>query len=38
MPVIDSKTLEHHGLSREEYEKILEILGREPSLTELGIF
>jgi phosphoribosylformylglycinamidine synthase II len=27
-----------HGLSEEEYGNILEILGREPSLTELGIF
>jgi phosphoribosylformylglycinamidine synthase len=27
-----------HGLKPEEYEKILEILGREPSWTELGIF
>ncbi|ABL65298.1 phosphoribosylformylglycinamidine synthase subunit PurL [Chlorobium phaeobacteroides] len=27
-----------HGLSAEEYEKILGILGRTPSFTELGIF
>ncbi len=27
-----------HGLSGEEYERLLSILGREPSLTELGIF
>ncbi len=27
-----------HGLSAEEYEKILRILGREPNLVELGIF
>ena len=27
-----------HGLSRDEYDKVLEILGREPNLTELGIF
>lgn len=27
-----------HGLSDEEYENILTILGREPNLTELGIF
>ncbi len=27
-----------HGLKPEEYDKILEILGREPSWTELGIF
>ena len=38
MVTINSKTLDHHGLSREEYQKILEILGREPSPTEIGIF
>ena len=38
MTSIDSQTLEQHGLNRDEYEKILAILGREPSLTELGIF
>ncbi len=27
-----------HGLTAEEYERIIGILGREPSLTELGIF
>ncbi len=27
-----------HGLSDEEYKKILDILGREPNLTELGLF
>ncbi|MDZ4797336.1 MAG: phosphoribosylformylglycinamidine synthase subunit PurL [Bryobacteraceae bacterium] len=27
-----------HGLKPDEYEKILQILGREPSWTELGIF
>ncbi|KAF0110379.1 MAG: phosphoribosylformylglycinamidine synthase, partial [Rhodospirillaceae bacterium] len=27
-----------HGLKPEEYERILEILGRAPNLTELGIF
>ena len=38
MTSIDSRTLEQHGLNHDEYEKILAILGREPSLTELGIF
>ena len=38
MTSIDSQTLEQHGLNRDEYEKILAILEREPSLTELGIF
>ncbi len=27
-----------HGITPEEYEKIIKILGREPNLTELGIF
>ena len=27
-----------HGLTREEYDTILEIMGREPNLNELGIF
>jgi phosphoribosylformylglycinamidine synthase subunit PurL len=27
-----------HGLSAEEYSRILKILGRDPSITELGIF
>jgi phosphoribosylformylglycinamidine synthase len=27
-----------HGLSAEEYPRVLKILGREPSITELGIF
>src|SRR5689334_18898360 len=30
--------LHRHGLTREEYQRILEMLGREPTLTELGIF
>ncbi len=27
-----------HGLTNEEYQLVLEIMGREPSMTELGIF
>src|SRR5437016_9651921 len=30
--------IQQHGLTRDEYEKVVRILGREPSLTELGIF
>ncbi len=30
--------VESHGLCAEEYERICKILGREPNLTELGIF
>src|SRR6266481_5685014 len=38
MAVIDQQILERHGLTQGEYERILETLGREPSLTELGLF
>src|SRR5687767_13177802 len=34
----DKATVQRHGLNEEEYDRILKILGREPSLTELGIF
>ena len=36
--MIDSQTLERHGLKSDEYERIVRFLGREPNLTELGIF
>jgi phosphoribosylformylglycinamidine synthase len=36
-PITDS-ALERHGLTREEYQRILDALGRTPTLTELGIF
>jgi phosphoribosylformylglycinamidine synthase subunit PurL len=36
--MMDSKTLERHGLKPDEYERIVQFLGREPNLTELGIF
>src|SRR5690349_21686385 len=35
---IDAATVAEHGLSPEEYERVLHALGREPNLTELGIF
>ncbi len=35
---VTDQVLERHGLKRDEYERILEMLGREPTLTELGIF
>src|SRR5499433_3978549 len=38
MAVIDRQILDRHGLTEEEYRHILEALGREPNLTELGIF
>ena len=36
--MIDQATIDTHGLTREEYQRVLGILGREPNLTELGIF
>src|ERR1043165_9511551 len=38
MAMIDVKVLERHGLAADEYERIVNVLGREPNLTELGIF
>ncbi len=35
---ITPEVIEQHGLSPAEYEKILEIMQREPNLTELGVF
>jgi phosphoribosylformylglycinamidine synthase len=37
-PAITPEIVAQHGLTAEEYEKVLQIMGREPSLTELGIF
>src|SRR5258706_8596433 len=36
--MMDPKVLERHGLKADEYDRIVECLGREPNLTELGIF
>src|SRR5947199_6353562 len=36
--MIDSRVLERHGLKPDEYDRIVTLLGREPNLTELGIF
>ena len=38
MSPIDSAVLERHGLKPDEYDRIVRAFGREPSLTELGIF
>ena len=38
MSPIDSAVLERHGLTTDEYARIVRSLGREPTLTELGIF
>jgi phosphoribosylformylglycinamidine synthase len=35
---ISDDILERHGLTREEYQRIVDALKREPTLTELGIF
>ena len=35
---ITPELIEQHGLSSEEYKKLLRIIGREPTFTELGIF
>ncbi|MGD9294868.1 MAG: phosphoribosylformylglycinamidine synthase subunit PurL [Roseobacter sp.] len=37
-PAITAELVASHGLSPDEYERILEIVGREPTFTELGIF
>ena len=38
MNIISPQVIDEHGLSSDEYDRILTILGREPNLTELGIF
>ncbi len=35
---ITAQVIEDHGLTADEYQKVLKLLGREPTLTELGIF
>ena len=35
---VTPELIEQHGLSEQEYRTILEILGRKPTITELGIF
>jgi len=37
-PVVDLGLAREHGLTEEEYQRILEILGRVPTYTELGIY
>jgi phosphoribosylformylglycinamidine synthase subunit PurL len=37
-PAITPELIEAHGLKPDEYARILEIIGREPTFTELGIF
>ncbi len=37
-PVITPELIRTHGLTQQEYNRIVELLGREPTFTELGIF
>ncbi len=37
-PAITPELVAQHGLKPDEYQRILELIGREPTLTELGIF
>src|SRR5678815_1167138 len=37
-PEITPEIISEHGITHEEYEKILAALGRKPTLTELGIY
>lgn len=37
-PPVTREMIEGHGLTTEEYEKIKQVLGREPNYTELGIY
>ncbi|MFC3442064.1 phosphoribosylformylglycinamidine synthase subunit PurL [Sphingobium rhizovicinum] len=37
-PQITPEVVAEHGLSPEEYDRVLKAIGREPNLTELGIF
>jgi len=38
MTQITPAVVAEHGFTPEEYERVLHALGREPNLTELGIF
>jgi phosphoribosylformylglycinamidine synthase subunit PurL len=37
-PVVTPELIASHGITRDEYQKIVETLGREPNYTELGVF
>jgi len=36
--MLDKKLLDEHNLTVREYEKIVDLIGKEPNITELGIF
>ncbi|WP_448952843.1 phosphoribosylformylglycinamidine synthase subunit PurL [Labrys neptuniae] len=37
-PAITAELIAQHGLKSDEYQRILDLIGREPTFTELGIF
>ena len=37
-PAITQELITSHGINADEYQRILDIIGREPTFTELGIF
>jgi len=37
-PIITPQLIAEHGLTADEYLRIVELIGRDPSITELGIF
>ena len=37
-PEISSQLVKDHGLTSDEYKRILDLIGRSPNFTELGIF
>ena len=37
-PEITLQLAKEHGLTGEEYRRILDLIGRQPNFTELGIF
>ena len=38
MTAVSAELARQYGLNTEEYDRVLAIMGREPTLTELGIF
>ena len=38
IPAITPELVAEHGLKADEYQRMLDLIGREPTLTELGIF
>ncbi|MGH7816823.1 MAG: hypothetical protein ACREOR_05495, partial [Candidatus Binatia bacterium] len=37
-PTVTAELVASHGITPDEYEKILSMLGRAPNFTELGVF